>query len=134
MPDQSSQNPWHNCYFIQYSLNEDNTMNIHPKGIRAIQRMQNNKYNTYFYGAERGTKYGIPKLKDTTHWAIVDASDLSNMKIVYANEYPQPRQAPQLARSRKHYIIVRSTDKYIKFYISQFSSVQKMREHFSNER
>lgn len=132
MTSSNSQNPWSNCYLVQYSLNPDNTMSIHPKGIRAIQKLKNERYNTYFYGAERGTKYGIPKLKGTTHWAIIDATDLSKIKIVHGNAYPETKHTPQLARSRKHYIIVNSTDKYLKFYISEFSSVQKMRQHFKN--
>jgi hypothetical protein len=116
-----------NCYLLQYSI-VDGRMVIHEKGIRSISKVVPTNGNEPFYGVDRGTKYGIRKLIGTTHWAIVDATDLSNMKIIHTDAYPEI-SSPQLIKARGHYIIVRSSPTNIKLYISRHKSFQEMRRN-----
>lgn len=120
-------NAWNNCYFVQYSIDKGK-IKIHPRGIRNIYPVTPKGGNAPFYGVTGGTKYGIRKLKGTTHWGIIDASDLSKLKFVHTDAYPEVNSVPQVIKSRGHYVIIRSSPSNVKLYISKHQSYQQMRK------
>lgn len=120
---------WENCYLVQYKPTRNKKMDIAPRGIRAITKIDHPVYDTHFYGAERGTKWGINKLKNTTNWAIVDMTNPDKPVIIHSDNYPKLGEVKVIKTKNKDYIIVQGSNKFFKFYISEHSSYNDMRKN-----
>jgi hypothetical protein len=124
---------WENCYFVQYKPGRNKKMIIPERGVRAIKKINHPKYNSYFYGAERGTPYGLVRLTDTTHWAVVDMTDPDNPQVIHADKYPDVGAVELIKTHTKEYIVLRGSNRYVKFYISEYSSYSEMRHKASRK-
>lgn len=121
--------PFNNVVFVQFSLTKNNKPNIPYNGIYNLKLVNNSLIpGETFIGLERGTRYGMTKLKGCTHWGLVDISNPESPRMIHHAPFLEDKN-PTVVRMRSHYIIIRSTSqKHFKFYISKNKSYRDMRK------
>jgi len=126
-------NAFSNCVFVQFSIDENGSPQIPYNGIKQFGIFNNNKYlQESFIGVKGGNRYGLRKLKDCTHWGIVDATDEENPVMLHYAPYPQSN-VPQVIKSRKHYIIVRNRGlHHFNLVISDYRSHGEMKSKYTS--
>lgn len=115
---------WENCHLVQFSLNEDKTVNIHWEG--QLKLIDSTRYQDAMFMGVKTSKFGIRIHKDAKYWGIFDLTDPNNPDLVTYNTIPIRSLSNNLYEARDSYIAIRNTGFYLKFYISQHKSVKQL--------
>jgi len=126
----SSSNDFPNCHLVQYAI--DVNGNMDPKWSRQFQQIENTLVpGLYFYGV-KASKYGIRKIKDATHFAIIDlnARNADEM-FLYNSELPAPGR--QVIALDNHYLVVRATNHNMKIAISKHKTLRQAKNNLKEQ-
>lgn len=124
-----------NVVFLQFSLDSDNHVVLPKNGIYNLILLHNKKYpKEQFIGLNRGSKIGVKKLKDCTHWGLFDVSNEDKIKVLHTAAFTTSR-TPQVIRFRNHYAIMKNRgETFFTFVISNHKSYADMRNFYKNNR
>lgn len=115
---------WQNCHLVQFSVNDDKTVNVHWEGPLLL--IDSTRYENAMFMGVKTSKFGIKIHKDAKYWGIFDLTNPDKPQLVTYNSIPIRSNSNNIYQCRENYIALRNTGHYLKFYISQYSSVKQL--------
>jgi hypothetical protein len=114
------------CHLVQFYINKDKT--IVALRSNPIELMYSNKYASYFWGAARGSRYGVYRDPAATHWGIFNFAEEEKPQLMLHDKFETTPKIRRVYIIEDNYVIMRNFNKYFKFRISEHESVKTLKQ------
>lgn len=113
---------------VQFNIGPGNTMI--PLRQNPIGEMESNRYvqGTKFWGVLKGSKYGVYRDPQATHWAVVNIANIDKPRVMLYDAFEKTPRIKKVYKIGRNYAIMRNFNKYFKFQISEFKTIGELRE------
>jgi hypothetical protein len=116
-----------NHLLVQFIIGPENSMI--PIRQNEIHQFESNKFveGTKFWGVSGGSRYGVYRDPQATHWAVVDASNVNKPKVILYDQFEKTPKIKKVYKIGRHYAIMRNFTKFFKFQITEHSTISDLR-------